>query len=279
MQTVLAGQDGKTPAIDATTGQPLTMEEMLRRRGIVAAGNNVSMLGPQAAPQSNAVASPTSAVAAAMAARNGSGAVANPAITASTTPAKGGDPASTDVPPIDPAQVAQMEQLEASGADEGSISTLEGLGLVAGGTAAAYGAYLAWKGMRNGNGTNPAAIDLGGVSGNRNPQIIEGEFSEVPRVTGPAKMRTIGATERKALPAPQKRIANNSRTAVAKVKQQQAARGTSGNDVINAQQAPRTIREAPEAGLARTLGGDNTSEVLKVLKKNPGLAKLLATGL
>lgn len=39
-QAVLAGPDGRSPAIDQLTGQPLTMEELLRRRGILAIGGN-----------------------------------------------------------------------------------------------------------------------------------------------------------------------------------------------------------------------------------------------
>jgi hypothetical protein len=39
-QAVLAGPDGRSPAIDQLTGQPLTMEELLRRRGILAVGGN-----------------------------------------------------------------------------------------------------------------------------------------------------------------------------------------------------------------------------------------------
>lgn len=42
-EAVLAGQDG-SPAIDAMTGMPLTMEELLRRRGILAAKGVVSPL-------------------------------------------------------------------------------------------------------------------------------------------------------------------------------------------------------------------------------------------
>lgn len=42
-ETILAGPDGQ-PAIDAETGQPLTMEEMLRRRGIMAYKGVVSPL-------------------------------------------------------------------------------------------------------------------------------------------------------------------------------------------------------------------------------------------
>lgn len=34
-QAVLAGEDGRSPAIDQLTGMPLTMEELIRRRGIV----------------------------------------------------------------------------------------------------------------------------------------------------------------------------------------------------------------------------------------------------
>jgi hypothetical protein len=42
-EAILAGPDGK-PAIDAETGQPITMEEMLRRRGIMAYKGVVSPL-------------------------------------------------------------------------------------------------------------------------------------------------------------------------------------------------------------------------------------------
>lgn len=278
MQTQLAGPDGKTPAIDARTGQPLTMEEMLRRNGIVSVGNNVAMLGPQ--EQAGApVASPAPAVASAMQARAG----VNPAVAAGTLP-KGGDPTSTApdaAPPLAPAQVAQMEQLEASGADEGSISALEGLGLVAAGTAAMYGAYRAWKGMRNGQPNVGTGADLGGTGSYSNPQMIDAEFREIENaLPAPATRRAVQGRSQAALPAPQKRIANNSRSAVAKVKAEQAARGSVGNDVINAQQAVRKVKEPLDAGVLRTLGGGSeTAEAMKMLKKNPGLLRLLSSGL
>lgn len=48
-EAVLAGPDGK-PAIDAATGMPLTMEELLRRRGILAVKGVVSPLNQGGTP-------------------------------------------------------------------------------------------------------------------------------------------------------------------------------------------------------------------------------------
>ena len=41
--TVLAGQDGVSPAISQQTGQPITIEDLLRQRGLMAAGGKMSI--------------------------------------------------------------------------------------------------------------------------------------------------------------------------------------------------------------------------------------------
>lgn len=41
--TVLAGQDGTSPAINAQTGKPITIEDLLRQRGLMAAGGKMSI--------------------------------------------------------------------------------------------------------------------------------------------------------------------------------------------------------------------------------------------
>jgi hypothetical protein len=268
MQTVLAGPDGQTPAIDMATQKPLTMEEMLRRRGIVAVGNNVAMMGPQAAtagPAGTATVdgTPKSATAVEMQARANGG--ASPAVAASTLPqATTTDPAAT-------AADTEMQQLEAAGVDETSLGALEALGVVAAGTAAAYAAWRLAKGRGNGNGTAGTALDISSLDRNGNSQIIEGDFTEVPAT------RQVVQERRGALPAPQRKLGNASRSATARARAQQAASGSTNSGTIAAEAAPRTVREAPDAGLARTLGKD--SKILEQLRRNPGLARLLATGL
>ena len=41
--TVLAGQDGVSPAINQQTGKPVTIEDLLRQRGLMAAGGKMSI--------------------------------------------------------------------------------------------------------------------------------------------------------------------------------------------------------------------------------------------
>lgn len=68
-EAVLAGVDPRQPAIDALTGQPLTIEELLRRRGILATGGNSRMM-----PLEMPVAAPvTPGVAASVASASGAG--------------------------------------------------------------------------------------------------------------------------------------------------------------------------------------------------------------
>lgn len=286
MQTILAGPDGKTPAIDAVTGQPLAMEELLRRRGIVAAGNNVSMLGPNVQPTAQpATTDPASAAAATLAARNGGGGGgAMPAVAASTMPNASGTSSLVGAPTDDPTNPAYLEELEKSGITEDGISTLEGLGLVVAGTAAAYAAYRAMKGRGNGFNTSSTGSDpLGAARSAVAP--IDAEFYDIPqeRLAGPRTQQVLEQRGRKALPAPvepkqlnapNKRLSDNSRNTAAQARARQAAQGTSNAAPVAAPGPVRTVNESPDAGIARTLGID--SKVLEQLKRNPGILRTLS---
>lgn len=145
IEAVLAGQDGQTPAIDQATGRPLTMEELLRRRGmLVSSGlHSIYPMQDQAAASAGAgqagggvtSAASGNATAAALAARAGaSGGGA----------ALGGglDPTSTYNP--------NMQDASTPNADSGGIDLPPWL---IGAPVAAILAYRAWK-ARNG-GVDP----------------------------------------------------------------------------------------------------------------------------
>lgn len=140
-ETVLQGPNGQ-PAVDNTTGQPLTMEEMLRRRGIVADGGYHMMPMQQAPASSPTVAGGNAAspsLADAVAAR---GRVA-PTVAAAQAPTSidamsASDPAATVVSVPEPSNSEGVNLLGVAGA----------------GAAGALGTHLLHKYMR-GRGKSP----------------------------------------------------------------------------------------------------------------------------
>lgn len=157
-EAVLAGPNGQ-PAIDQETQQPLTMEELLRRRGMVAYGgvrrltppskmqtgvdeaeiaHNAAEEGKEGTIGVSSVAPTTSAV---LAQRMSNGTTARDAATvkaAKSNPAK-----------------PTPEQLEAEGVSPENIGAMEAAGLVAAGTAAAY---LLYRKMRGNSNVDPSAM-------------------------------------------------------------------------------------------------------------------------
>lgn len=136
-EAVLAGVDPSQPAIDQLTGQPLTIEELLRRRGLLAAQGRYTMF-PGSSPTDVGTSAPQSAAAAQIAANNGGASVgtvapggvstASPGVVASTAPTAANNAAQL---PVDESVL--------DGMDEGAVTALlTGLGL--GG--AALAAYL-----------------------------------------------------------------------------------------------------------------------------------------
>lgn len=275
-QTALMGPDGQQ-AKDMR-GTPLTMEEMLRRNGIVGVGNNVAMMGPsgsQAAPQ----AGPPSAVQAAMSQRAG---MSSPAVTpvAHAGPPGDGDGADSETG-NDPAQDAQMAQLAAQGVDPNTVKGMEVAGLVAAGTAAAYALYR----MRAG-----AAVDATSAVPSASTPSINNSLQQLdnaaPQPALEAPMKRVGDSTKKALSgnaakaieAPSKQLPSptgNSRKATAQALAERAARGGPTDVGTIAGQAPiRTIEEGATNGVARTLG--LPQGLLETLKANPGLMRTLA---
>lgn len=307
-QTVLAGPDGKTPAIDARTGTPLTMEEMLRRNGIVATGNNVSMMGPQApmpAPQGG----PPSAVQAAMQARTGG--AGNPAMgnapVASTNPAGGDGDGNDSEAGADAAHDAQMQQMASQGLSPEAVQGLEAAGIVAAGTAAAYAAYKLSR------ATNPNVPGTDGVlvgdpygpdplTGNRQPRagaaasgmeapISGGEGGAVGPYRGQTLQGTVipngvdvpGGPQ---LDAPMKRVGDSTqkamqnRTPAAKAiegPRSQLGAPTPDRKAAAAAMMERAARGGPsdigtiEGKLPEGVGAG----LLRMLKNNPGLLRTL----
>lgn len=168
-ETVLAGQNG-APAIDAMTGMPLTMEELLRRRGILAHKGVVSPLNQQTTPVVDPSAA-ASALAANASAPNGTvlqpNGVGTGRLGDEGVPIEASTPLITSPNPSD---------------DPGSDLWPYILG--AGGAAAAiYGA----RKLRNRPGMAATAATMSGerprVNPNlfREPDIIDAEFSELNR--------------------------------------------------------------------------------------------------
>lgn len=159
METTLAGQDGKSPAIDQATGQPLTIEDLLRRRGLLAVNGATRINGqaPGLPVATTAQGQGTNPLAAVMAARNG-GAVpiaassgASPAVVASTSPQAQGVPA--NVPSGNPLTV---------GDPNGSVLPDPNvLAPLAVGGAAGLGWALASR-RKKSKGAGPAGLDGGG---------------------------------------------------------------------------------------------------------------------
>lgn len=253
MDTVLQGPDGK-PAVDQQTGMPLTMEEMLRRRGIVRMGNTTSTIGPNSATSAGAPSTVTSSTGpksgAATTRASGSG---NPATVAAMI-AKSIPPEMKDAPP----QVA-AQALSGSGVDPSVVQGLEALGVVAVGTAAAYALYK-MRGQGGGGGGTEIPVREGMPAGV--PE--DAHFTDVgpAQLKAPQSVRSVRGQQQAQLSAPQRRLPAPPATQEAPTEVAKAIKKT-----------PRVAPEPLDAGLARTLG--IPSEIAKMLKANPGLLKTL----
>jgi hypothetical protein len=161
-ETVLAGQNPNQPAIDAATGQPLTIEELLRRRGMLAlnnvpsAFNGSSATAPVAASAAaTPVASPPTAVAGALASANG---VQSPSTGTVGTPVSA-------TPHTVAAPVKPVEQMTD---DELSSYARDLIGAGAGAASALLMKYM----LTRKNNPRAAVPDLA-VDPNYNPRPIE----------------------------------------------------------------------------------------------------------
>jgi hypothetical protein len=205
-EAVLQGPSGG-PAIDSATGQPLTMEELLRRRGIMAYKGVVSPLNQMTGAATGAdpaTAVPTSEVGAALAGApatvltNGAPVGGMSAAPGATLAAVSGESAAAGAANL--AGVPGEDELDAmSDSQIGDLSDwLTGLGLAGG--AAALGAYLL---RRKSKGTNLGGVAETVAAANdttvpkaqpmlaapaRGDGIVDGEFSVVDerRIAAPA---------------------------------------------------------------------------------------------
>lgn len=304
-QTVLRGPNGG-PAVDNATGMQLTMEEMLRRNGIVQMGNNVSMLGPQAAPAGPVAApsvDPTTGQPVAASPASGPGGAVQAAMAQRSSGAPVAD--ATDPTAAQGSDEAALAELDANDTDPSVVDMLETAGLVAVGTAAAYAAYRAMRGRGTpqaatapsiNSAASPAAVsgtvpaNMAAASPSNLPaaqavpnasNIMEGEFTEVDepkRVAGSATQKAMaGRGAQKALPAPQKKLPNNGRSATARAMQGRAAEGSANSNVIAGRKPTSEVvrgiaSKVPEA--ARPAAGI-PAVLAELLKANPGIAKLL----
>lgn len=163
-EAVLAGPNGG-PAIDAMTGMPLTMEELLRRRGIMSTGGVVSPFA--AAPVAHV--DPNAANAAINAAS------AAPVVSPATDyGAAAQDVSSIPVAPIDANAAAAIPPED------------DGFNIwpwLAGGGAAAAAAYAARRFRRNPTSTEAAAesVDEARRNVHFSREPIDAEFEEVDR--------------------------------------------------------------------------------------------------
>jgi hypothetical protein len=142
LQTVLAGTDPSQPAIDQLTGQPLTIEELLRRRGLLAVGGNSRMM-----PLGNATQLSTPAVAASASGVSGSNGGLPSPVAATDIPV---DPNTVPVaaaPVVAPTAIMNDTQKDTNDLE----ALLAGAGVAAGSVAAA--ALL--NRMRKGKQGNP----------------------------------------------------------------------------------------------------------------------------
>jgi hypothetical protein len=93
--------------------------------------------------------------------------------------------------------------------------------------------------------------------------IVDAEWSEVP--TAITDQRKPAQLEQQPMPATRKEVAAR--------KARNAAEGSTNTNPIRMRQP---VKEPLDAGLARTLNGGVESEVVKMLRSNPGLARTLA---
>lgn len=221
-ETILAGQNGQ-PAVDQMTGNPLTIEELLRRRGLVAYGGNIRMTplpgyeggaaGTSPMQQGGAV-DPAAAAAAASAMnshemQHAGGALASdasiPSAGGAVMPDVGGETSVT------PEQAQAFEEADAAtgGNGESIIEELVALGI---GGAGLYAAYRAWKARRGRTTGNPADPNAGGGravapttpsgdGGGPSARVLNPE-SPVSGVIGDGSIVDGEFTEVRGLPAP-----------------------------------------------------------------------------
>jgi hypothetical protein len=242
-ETVLRGQ-GAEPAVDQLTGAPLTIEELLRRRGLVSYGGNIRLTPLDgvtgAANSSGGVAAPTTdSSVASVDPLAGSPSVvgASPVSAAgealdigSAGNAAAGGAATGDVV-VTPEQSAAFEQLDnqTGGNGESYIDELIGLGLAGG---ALLLAYRAWKNRRGAAGVVPPADQTARMTTPLTPTspggaaldtpIIDGEFTEVRQ---PAQ---VTAEPQRALPAPRAALPAPNAGAIAADDPAAAARSATG---------------------------------------------------
>lgn len=197
-ETVLRGPDGG-PAIDEITGQPLTIEEMLRRRGILAVGGNSSPLHQQSSVGSAGDDALVDAVAASNSSAGvvpGAGATVAPTVAASTQPIARGGPVA--------AQVAADPNMTATNTPEEQSNLLEyllGAGLI---SAAAYALAKSKLGRSNpASLMNAASVeDISNLPARSN--IVDAEFYPVTDEAGPNRLA--GAVAQRELSKPSNRL-------------------------------------------------------------------------
>lgn len=286
-ETVLAGPDGQ-PAVDAQTGQPLTIEELLRRRGLVAYGGNYRFSPPDPAGTAAAAQAQGQVATAKGMAPNAGGVVSR----GGGMGPQGGGGAPTVVDPNDPTQTP-VPTTSAGGNDAGSGNSLLPWLLGAGATTGA--GTLLYQSLKNKrasaiSGAGPddpqfgsprTGTGTGTTAPNRGSQIVEGEYTEVPRqgqLEGAVRQhrnQLTGGTQRQ-LPAPQRRLPASHREN-ARGRAAQAASGTSAAETIEGIPPIRTISEDPAAGVARQLG--ISPEMLKIMQSRRGLGAILGRAL
>jgi hypothetical protein len=210
-QTVLRGQ-GNEPAIDQLTGMPLTMEELLRRRGMLAYGGNVTLLpvdaantSPPASEGASSVSSPVPANAAGTSTSNNKVVASNGQVV-DASGETGVNPTTSSVAVDEEALKAETGGVDKATLDAMTLPELDAWVKMAGvGAAVAAGGLLATYLAGRRGGTDPLApIPVGATGDGRTAalgadDIIEGEYTEVdPTKAGPNRL--VGA--QRALPSP-----------------------------------------------------------------------------
>lgn len=169
-EVVLAGPDG-APSIDAATGMPLTMEELLRRRGILGVKGVVSPLNQSPVGTTDAsIAQQALAEASNATTANSSGSAAeigaSPQRTDANGVAIGATPATPKVVPVSPAP------------DDGSDGSMWPWAIGGAGLAGAY----AYSKLRRRGGRTPIDADINSVVSPRfyrEPIIEDAQWEEI----------------------------------------------------------------------------------------------------
>ncbi len=294
-EVVLAGPDGK-PAVDAQTGMALTMEELLRRRGMIGysgqmrnrpldpygtvTNNNEGSLSPDATP-----------VVATNDPANGGVNGADGPIAGSDGVTVGQD-GTNGPPPVPGLSKDQLETLTDN--DIEGLKSAELSGLAVAGTATAAAAYLAWKALRNRGGT--AVVDAVAPTGtalsaatSSNAGVIDGDYtvvSDQKRIGRPNSqitatnnqgIKAIGAPSEVALggaqPSATARALTTGRRVNATNRAATAAQGAANRTVIAAHPKVNTKVESPIVGVLRTIGLPEAAA--QQLAKNKGLLRQL----